>query len=118
MELGEFSVSLTVKDMEASLAFYRRLGFEVVDGGHLSREFPDSDEHQWRIVSNDSTRIGLFQGMFPHNMLTFHPADIEAVRRDLAASGALKSHEAQSHRSTIMLEDPDGNLVMMDGASR
>ena len=116
MQLGEFSVSLTVKDMQASLAFYQRLGFQVVDGGHVSQEFPDSDEHQWRIVSNDSTRIGLFQGMFPRNMLTFHPGDIETLRQELATSGALKSHEAESRRSTIMLEDPDGNLVMLDGA--
>ena len=115
MDLGGFSVSLTVKNLDASLAFYQRLGFKVVDGGHCSEEFPDSDEYQWRILENDSAKIGLFQGMFPKNMLTFHPSDIERCRQELAESGALRADEADSRRSTIMLEDPDGNPVMVDG---
>ena len=73
MNLGQFSVSLTVKDIAASLEFYEKFGFEVIDGGHMNEAFADSDTHKWRILKNDSAAIGLFQGMFDENILTSTP---------------------------------------------
>ena len=75
MNLGQFSISLSVKDVSASMDFYQRLGFEVVDGGHMHMDdaFADSDTHRWRILKNGNAAIGLFQGMFEGNILTFKP---------------------------------------------
>ena len=73
MNLGQFSVSLAVKDIAASLEFYEKFGFEVIDGGHMNEAFADSDTHKWRILKNESAAIGLFQGMFDENILTFNP---------------------------------------------
>lgn len=108
MNLGDFSVSLAVKDIATSKAFYEKLGFVEV-GGVL--------EQNWVILQNGEATIGLFQGMFDHNILTFNPTDVRAIQR------ALKAHEialiTEADESTegpahIILKDPDGNVIMVD----
>lgn len=120
MELGAFSVSLTVKDIEASKAFYEKLGF-VVFGGEQAQN--------WLILKNGDTVIGLFQGMFDRNMLTFNPGwdssadplgsftDIRDVQRELKARGVAfltEVDESGSGPSSFLVADPDGNPVLVD----
>ena len=118
--LGAFSVSLAVKDIAASRAFYENLGFEQVMG----------DQAQgWLILRNGDTTIGLFQGMFERNMLTFNPgwngkaeplqdfADIREIRQDLKAKGvalASETIESDTGPANLMLTDPDGNPILLD----
>ena len=120
MELGAFSVSLAVKDIAASRAFYEKLGFVVFDGDQAQN---------WLILKNGSTVIGLFQGMFPSNILTFNPGwgadaqplpaftDVRQIQRQLKAQGlALDSQadDAGSGPASITLTDPDGNQILLD----
>ncbi|MGQ0628592.1 MAG: VOC family protein [Phycisphaerales bacterium] len=120
MRLGNFSVSLAVKDLAASRAFYEKLGFKVI-GGDPSRN--------WLILQNDSSTIGLFQGMFEKNMLTFNPGwdreaknladfdDVRALQQQLKAKGLsflTAADEASSGPASFMLIDPDGNPVLVD----
>ncbi len=117
MDLGTFSLSLTVEDIEASLDFYAKLGFKVIDGGHTSKEFPDTEDQKWRIIQNGDTRIGLFQETFPKNMLTFNPTDVRNVQRQLKENGLTLTVETADFGqgpAHIMLEDPDGNPILMD----
>jgi len=117
MELGVFSLSLKVKDMEKSLDFYQKLGFEVIDGGHMNDQYPDTDKEKWRILSHDSVKIGLFQHVIDSTLLTFHPQDARAVQRTLKASGVELIQEADMDGggpASIILADPDGNMIMMD----
>lgn len=119
-ELGNFSVSLTVKDLAQSRAFYETLGFEVVGG---------VQEQNWLVLRNGTTKIGLFQGMFDKNMLTFNPGwDSEAKAlerftdvRELQArfeDAGLKPEPRADPESVgtayFMLEDPDGNPLLFD----
>jgi len=116
MELGTFSVSLAVKDLAASRAFYEKLGFEV-SGGDL--------EHNYLILRNGHHVIGLFQGMFDKNILTFNPGwnhecqevnpftDVRAIQKALVEEGVeLKEtvDETTSGPGHITMIDPDGNL--------
>lgn len=108
MELGQFSLSLTVKDIHASLDFYLKLGFELYD---------DHRDQNWVILKNGNTVIGLFQGMFEKNLLTFVPKDVRAIQRQLKANGIRL--EAEADESTtgpayITMTDPDGNPIMFD----
>lgn len=120
MELGAFSISLAVKDIHASKAFYEKLGFEQA-GGNL--------EYNYLIMRNGSTNIGLFQGMFEHNILTFNPgwdafcneldnfADVRKVQAALKAAGIVLSTEAEPDSqgaASISLVDPDGNSILVD----
>ena len=120
MELGAFSVSLAVKDIAASRAFYEKLGFQVFGGDQAQN---------WLILKNGSTVIGLFQGMFPSNILTFNPGwgadaqplpaftDVRQIQRQLKAQGlALDSQadDAGSGPASITLTDPDGNQILLD----
>lgn len=120
MELGAFSVSLSVKDLQASRNFYEGLGFS---------EFAGHAEQGWLILKNGDTLIGLFQGMFDRNMLTFNPGwsqsasklgtftDIRELQKDLKAKGYSFSSEADESTTgpaRFMLEDPDGNPVLID----
>ncbi len=117
MDLGTFSVSLTVKDMEASLKFYTTFGFKVIDGGHVNEAFPDTEEHKWRILQNGTTNIGLFQGMFPANILTFNPKDVRAIQKVLKANKIPLIKEADEGKEGpdhLILLDPDGNQIMFD----
>lgn len=121
MQLGTFSISLAVKDLAASRAFYEKLGFAVIGG--------DAAQH-WLILRNpDAVTIGLFQGMFDRNMLTFNPGwdsqcrnldsftDVRALQQQIEAQGlALTSRAdpASSGPASLMLVDPDGNPVLID----
>lgn len=120
MKLGAFSVSLAVKDIAASKDFYEKLGFEVIMG----------DQSQgWLILRNGETTLGLFQGMFERNMLTFNPGwtsknenlpdfnDVREIQRGLKASGLALTSEADESTTgpaSLMLTDPDGNPVLLD----
>ena len=119
MNLGRFSVSLAVKDIEASLEFYQKFGFEVIDGGHahMHDAFADTDTHKWRILKNDSAAIGLFQGMFEDNILTFNPEDLRPIQQTLKESGVEFVSEADMDTTgpcSAVLTDPDGNTILLD----
>ena len=120
MELGAFSVSLAVRDLEASRAFYEKLGFGVL-GGDVSQNF--------LILKNGDSVIGLFQGMFEQNILTFNPGwdssaselasftDVRELQRALKAQGVeLESEvdEAGSGPGSFVVMDPDGNPILVD----
>lgn len=120
MELGAFSVSLAVKDLEASRAFYEKLGFEPFAG--------DASQN-WLILKNGGHVIGLFQGMFERNMLTFNPGwdsdatpldsftDIRDLQRTLKAQGMRFEQEADESTTgpaSFVVLDPDGNPVLFD----
>lgn len=120
MELGAFSVSLAVKDIEASKSFYAKLGFTIMGG----------DQSQgWLILKNGSTVIGLFQGMFEQNILTFNPGwdqnanplasftDVRDVQKSLEAQGVNLTARADPESTGpahVILTDPDGNMIMLD----
>ena len=119
MNLGQFSVSLAVKDILASLEFYRKFGFEVIDGGHAHMDdaFADTDTHKWRILKNDSAAIGLFQGMFEGNILTFNPEDLRPIQESLKDDGLEFVSEADMDTTgpcSAVLTDPDGNTILLD----
>ena len=120
MQLGNFSVSLAVKDIALSRAFYEKLGFTVWGG---------DQKQNWLILKNDSTVIGLFQGMFDHNILTFNPGwdsdarqlaeftDVRDLQRHLKAQGMQllsEADESTSGPASFMVEDPDGNQILVD----
>lgn len=120
MQLGAFSVSLAVKDITASKEFYEKLGFSYKGG----------DENQsWLVLKNGATVIGLFQDMFDKNILTFNPGwdsdaqhlsqftDIRDIQRQLLAQGVVLKKSADLDSSSpehIIMEDPDGNQIMLD----
>lgn len=108
MDLGTFSVSLTVKDIKVSRAFYEKLGFSVIDG---------IEEQNWLILKNGEAKIGLFQGMFDKNILTFNPVDARAIQKSLKAQGvtlALEADESTTGPAHLTLLDPDGNQILVD----
>jgi lactoylglutathione lyase len=120
MQLGNFSVSLAVKDLAASRAFYEKFGFTTM-GGDASQG--------WLILKNGSTIIGLFQGMFEKNMLTFNPGwdaeaknletftDVRELQRQLKAAGVklmTEADEATKGPAHFMVVDPDGNPILVD----
>lgn len=108
MDLGTFSVSLAVKDIAASRAFYETLGFEVIHG--------DQDQN-WLILRNGEAKIGLFQGMFEGNILTFNPKDVRSIQKTLKASGITLVREADEGTegpAHVTLHDPDGNAILID----
>ncbi len=120
MELGNFSVSLAVKDIKASAAFYEKLDFKQV-GGNI--------EQQWVVLQNGSARIGLFQGMFDKNILTFNPGwnadkepladfqDVRDLQRSFKARGLTMAPEADETTqgpAFFQLTDPDGNTLLFD----
>ncbi len=117
MELGNFSVSLPVKDIEKSLAFYQALGFTVLDGGHKNKQYPDTGDSKWRILESKSVVIGLFQGQFDEMILTFNPPDVRAIQRRLDEAGMELIDRAKGEGTDaayLTLRDPDGNLIMFD----
>jgi predicted lactoylglutathione lyase len=109
MELGQFSVSLNVKDISASSTFYQVLGFEALEGC-------GSVEDKWLIMQNGTTTIGLFEGMFEHNILTFNPTDARAIERKLVQNGITLDSQTKGNTGPthLMLKDPDGNVLMFD----
>lgn len=108
MDLGTFSISLAVKDIQASRAFYEKLDFKVIDG---------DAEQGWLILKNGTAIIGIFQGMFEDNIITFHPnKGIVAIQKQLKAAGIALIHEVEENASLghITLADPDGNAILID----
>lgn len=119
MNLGTFSVSLAVKDLATSRAFYEKLGFRVKGGNGKS----------YAIMQNDDCTIGLFQGMFDKNILTFNPGwdrdcntlanfqDVRDIQRELKAKGltlSMAADESTSGPASTVLVDPDGNQILID----
>jgi predicted enzyme related to lactoylglutathione lyase len=120
MELGAFSVSLTVKDLEASKTFYEKFGF---------KPFAGNAAQKWLILKNGDHVIGLFQGMFEKNMLTFNPGwdqnaqklaaftDVRELQRQLKAQGVHMVREADEKTTgpaSFIAVDPDGNPILFD----
>jgi len=108
MDLGKFSISLAVKDIKASREFYEKLGFKVLD---------DHEADNWLILGNGQTVIGLFQGMFDSNILTFNPEDVRAIQKQLKASGVplvSEADDATKGPAHVMVKDPDGNTILLD----
>ena len=120
MELGTFSVSLAVNDLQASKEFYGKLGFTVFGG--------DEAQH-WLILKNGNHTVGLFQGMFDKNMLTFNPGwnsnaekldsftDVRQIQRQLKDGGVQfvsEADESTTGPASFVVVDPDGNPVLVD----
>jgi catechol 2,3-dioxygenase-like lactoylglutathione lyase family enzyme len=120
MELGNFSVSLAVEDLAASRAFYEKLGFETFGG---------DAEQGWLILRNGTATIGLFQGMFERNILTFNPGwnakaetlgtftDVRELQKRLLEAGLelqVRADEESTGPASFMLSDPDGNPILVD----
>jgi catechol 2,3-dioxygenase-like lactoylglutathione lyase family enzyme len=120
MELGAFSISLAVKDLEASRAFYEKFGFKVFAG--------DASQN-WLILKNGDHVIGLFQGMFEKNILTFNPGwdsnaqkletftDVRDLQRQLKAQGVelqSEADESSTGPASFVAVDPDGNQILFD----
>jgi len=120
MSLGNFSVSLAVKDLGASRAFYEKLGF---------RKFGGDAAQNWLIMQNDTCTIGLFQGMFDKNILTFNPGwdrnaktlpdfeDVRDIQRALKQRGltlTTQADESTAGPASLTLVDPDGNTILID----
>ena len=119
VRLGNFSVSLAVKDLEASREFYEKLGFRVIGG----------NARNWAILQNETATIGLFQGIFEKNSLTFNPGwdrnsetlpefdDVRAIQRTLKSRGLklqTEADESSTGPASFVLADPDGNPVLVD----
>ncbi|WP_422052122.1 VOC family protein [Shimia sp.] len=120
MDLGAFSVSLAVKDLAASRAFYEKLGFEMMGG---------QPAENWCILKNGDHVIGLFQDMFEGNILTFNPGwdqsaqntdaftDVRDLQKQLKDKGLelmSEADEASEGPASLMLQDPDGNTILID----
>lgn len=120
MELGAFSISLNVKDIKASQAFYEKLGFRVFGG---------DQSQNWLIMKNGDHTLGLFQGMFKRNMLTFNPGwdqdcnildafkDIRDIQNELKAQGVKFETEADENTTgpaSFIVIDPDENPILID----
>jgi predicted lactoylglutathione lyase len=120
MKLGAFSVSLSVKDIHASKAFYENLGFS---------EFHGDINQNWLIMKNDHIVIGLFQGMFEGNLLTFNPGwnqdaqplesftDIREIQKELKSKNfefAREADESTTGPTSLVITDPDGNVILVD----
>jgi lactoylglutathione lyase len=105
MELGAFSVSLAVKDIAASRRFYEQLGFSSF-GGEQAKN--------WLIMKNGDHVIGLFQGMFDRNILTFNPGWDQAARTLPALTLMTEADESTTGPASFMLTDPDGNMILVD----
>jgi catechol 2,3-dioxygenase-like lactoylglutathione lyase family enzyme len=120
MELGAFSISLAVKDIQASKAFYEKLGFKV---------FMGEISQNWLILKNGNHVIGLFQGMFEKNSLTFNPGwdsnaqklgsftDVRELQKQLKAQGVellSEADESSTGPASFMVMDPDGNPILID----
>ena len=120
MKLGAFSISLAVKDLETSKEFYEKLGFTI---------FAGAQDNNYLIMKNGNALVGLFQGMFEKNILTFNPGwdenatpleafeDVRKIQKELKANNIkLESQVDENTKgpSSFMLTDPDGNTILID----
>lgn len=119
MKIGAFSISLAIKDLQASIAFYENLGFTIFAGNKTN----------YVIMKNGNALVGLFQGMFAHNILTFNPGwdenaqllesfdDVRQIQQQLKSKGVKLDTAADENTTgpaSIFLTDPDGNVVLID----
>ena len=120
MNLGAFSISLAVKDLATSKAFYENLGFTA---------FAGSMKVNYLIMKNGNALVGLFQGMFPNNILTFNPGwdenahlvagfdDVRKIQKDLKSKKVAittETDETKTGPGSVVLMDPDGNMILID----
>lgn len=120
MKLGAFSMSLAVKDLQTSKTFYETLGFEVFGG---------NEEMNYLIMKNGNALIGLFQGMFENNIITFNPGwdenantlknfdDVRTIQGHLKSKGIVLNSEADESSkgpASFVVTDPDGNVILVD----
>lgn len=120
MKLGAFSISLSVKDLQASRTFYEKLGFSVFAG--------EADKNYF-IMKNGESLIGIFQGMFPNNIMTFNPGwdqsaqpvegfdDVRNIQKHLLDNGIAIENQVDDKSTgpgSIMITDPDGNVILLD----
>ena len=120
MELGTFSISLAVKDLAASRAFYEKLGFKPIGG--------DPDQN-WQILQNGTTTVGLFHGMFEQNIMTFNPGwgskgvhpenftDVREIQNMLDQRNVTiktRADDSTKGPASLVFADPDGNLILID----
>ena len=120
MELGTFSISLAVKNLQASRQFYEKLGFTA---------FAGNPAQNWLILKNGDHAVGLFQGMFDKNIMTFNPGwdsnaqklatftDVREIQRQLKAQGVQLTTEADESTTgpaSLVVVDPDGNTILLD----
>ena len=120
MQLGNFSISLVVRDIAKSREFYEKLGFKVCGGNQAQK---------WLILQNDTANIGIFQGMFEKNMLTFNPGwdrtkkplpkfdDVRDIQKTLKADGIefkTEADESSTGPASFVITDPDGNPILVD----
>ncbi len=120
MKLGAFSISLSVKNLQKSKEFYTKLGFDVIGG---------DEKMNYLIMQNENSTIGLFQGMFKNNILTFNPGwnqqahklekfeDVRSIQQSLKNDGIPLISEANENTTgpaSIILMDPDGNQILID----
>ncbi len=120
MNIGAFSVSLNVKDLQKSKNFYETLGFQV---------FAGDESQNWLIMRSENSTIGLFQGMFEQNIMTFNPGwdqncnkienfkDVREIQSDLMSQGiefSKKVEEGSSGPGSFVISDPDGNTILFD----
>ena len=120
MKLGALSISLAVKDLKVSQDFYENLGFAILGGSH---------ESNYLIMKNEDSLVGLFQGMFEGNIITFNPGwdtngkafgafdDVRTIQKELKKHSIPLQKEADENTSgpeSLMLTDPDGNMILID----
>lgn len=120
MELGAFSVSLSVSNIEESKVFYQKLGFEIVGG---------DQSQNWLVLKNGDHKVGLFQGMFEGNIMTFNPGwdqsrktlesftDVRELLSEFESQGVnivQKSINGERGPSSFSIKDPDGNSILID----
>ncbi|MCP3978520.1 MAG: VOC family protein [bacterium] len=120
MELGAFSISLTVKDLAVSRSFYEQFGFEVIHG---------QADQNWLILQNGTSTIGLFQGMFERNILTFNPGwsangdhpktftdvrDLQALLDERGVEVKTRADDSSDGPASMVVVDPDGNPILID----
>lgn len=120
MELGVFSISLSVKDLEISKQFYEKMGFHV---------FAGNTSQKYLIMKNGRSLVGLFEGMFSGNILTFNPGwdenaqnleqfnDVRSIQQHFKQNGILINGEIDENATGpagFMVTDPDGNLILID----
>ena len=120
LPLGAFSISLSVQDLAVSREFYEKLGFKIIGG---------VAEQTWLILQNGDTTIGIFQGMFEGNMLTFNPGwnarqetlenfsdvrEIQGALEEQAVELDSRADQSTTGPASIMLRDPDGNVILID----
>ena len=120
LSLGNFSISLAVKDIAASRAFYEKLGFHIIGG---------NQDQNWLVMQSDTATIGLFQGMFENNILTFNPGwdrnantlpeftdirDLQAALRAKGIEPATPADPTSTGPASLIITDPDGNTILID----